>query len=1032
LKINDNTITVTGMPNADTAKAAYIIGLWENGHNKNADIQLFNNKFLNDNAGNLASNNKQMAFRVTSRSGASKMVTYNHNEVDGFNRGIEWIGDPYSTFAPYAYDADAMPVAVVNNKMSNVQYGVSVRKDNTSTNTNAPAYVNNNSFTGVGAKAVTYTASTGTLDANCNYYDAADLAQVIEGNVNFGMFLNSGNNIAAIGFEPASTTQCIGRVHNLTQNTWFPTIQSAIDDATTVANDVIEASAGTYKENVLVNKSVTVQGVGNTTKVVSVTPNGNTMQVSAHDVTIKNLQVQGLPDGLGNSATRGIYLNSQLTGIVLENVLSTQHQYAIHADNAAQVNGLKIINSELSHSGNGLQIEAGAKVAKLYVNGGSVHDNQFGLSSTASLGANNQVGLQNVAVTGVSFSNNIVKAMYFEKLDSAKIAANTFTNNGTSSASPSSLDINLKSGSYSNILVFDNILNNNGTGSATGTGIAVKARNDGATYSANPASLANVFVNNNEITGSPIGLSIGYDVTTSSVANNLITGATKGVVVYGMPANYTTTLLNNSIAGTAATIENANVASSPVVATCNWLGSTTDATIDASIIGDVSYNPWLTSGTDGAATTAGFQPSVPCATRPTSIVSLSGTSPICQGGNTEISIALTGVAPWTITYSNGTTPTTVTGITTNPYVATVTPAASATYTVTALSDANYPALADDMTGSAAVTVTLAPTANISYANTPFCKTSTAEAVTLTGTNAYTGGLYTAPMGLEIDPISGLINPSLSDANNYIVTYTIPSNGGCPSEDVTTIVEVKGLVTATVTAPTAPIILNSSTTSTVTFTGNGGEAPYTFTYKINGVLQPTLSTSGTSNVITVAHPNTATGTFNYVLESVSDASTCNGEVSTIPAVVTVVAPNSNVDLRGFTTISNNSFAAPSNLTKPAAIKVYNLGTAGSVSNGLITLYAYVPNGVTLALHSASDVNWDMVYVPGGNYYELSTSALNIAQGSSNFAQIDLDITAPSSPVAGKYSIPIDIAVGSGSESTANSLNNSTTIEIVITN
>ena len=44
------------------------------------------------------------------------------------------------------------------------------------------------------------------------------------------------------------------------------------------------------------------------------------------------------------------------------------------------------------------------------------------------------------------------------------------------------------------------------------------------------------------------------------------------------------------------------------------------------------------------------------------------------------------------------------------------------------------------TTTAPVTITTAPSATISYAGTPFCTSlSTAQAVTLTGTGAYTGG-----------------------------------------------------------------------------------------------------------------------------------------------------------------------------------------------------------------------------------------------------------------------------------------------------
>ncbi|MFV8388028.1 PKD-like domain-containing protein [Flavobacterium sp. LB1P71] len=89
--------------------------------------------------------------------------------------------------------------------------------------------------------------------------------------------------------------------------------------------------------------------------------------------------------------------------------------------------------------------------------------------------------------------------------------------------------------------------------------------------------------------------------------------------------------------------------------------------------------------------------------RPTANIGPSQT--ICYDGTATFNIALTGTAPWTITYSNGTTPTTVT-TTTNPYTFNISGiTVNKTYTITGLSDANCnPALPQDLTGSATVTV----------------------------------------------------------------------------------------------------------------------------------------------------------------------------------------------------------------------------------------------------------------------------------------------------------------------------------------
>jgi hypothetical protein len=68
---------------------------------------------------------------------------------------------------------------------------------------------------------------------------------------------------------------------------------------------------------------------------------------------------------------------------------------------------------------------------------------------------------------------------------------------------------------------------------------------------------------------------------------------------------------------------------------------------------------------------------------------ISGNDSICYNFTSGITINLTGRAPWSITYSDGTTSTTVNNILTSPYTFT-TPklASSKTYTVTAVSNAH--------------------------------------------------------------------------------------------------------------------------------------------------------------------------------------------------------------------------------------------------------------------------------------------------------------------------------------------------------
>ncbi len=65
------------------------------------------------------------------------------------------------------------------------------------------------------------------------------------------------------------------------------------------------------------------------------------------------------------------------------------------------------------------------------------------------------------------------------------------------------------------------------------------------------------------------------------------------------------------------------------------------------------------------------------------------------------------------------------------------------------------------------------------------------------------------------------------------------------------------------------ICRNSTSPFITFTGTDGTAPYTFTYKINNGADQYISTSGSSNIVTVPVPTGSAGIYTYSLNSVSD-------------------------------------------------------------------------------------------------------------------------------------------------------------------
>src|SRR4029077_3131993 len=207
--------------------------------------------------------------------------------------------------------------------------------------------------------------------------------------------------------------------------------------------------------------------------------------------------------------------------------------------------------------------------------------------------------------------------------------------------------------------------------------------------------------------------------------------------------------------------------------------------------------------------------SVTITAAPTANITYAGT-PFCISDATAEPVTLTGTGAYT-----GGTYSSTAGLTIDATTGAITPSTrtAGTYTVTYTIPASAGCAAVPVTTS--VTITAAPTANITYAGTPFCiSDATAEPVTLTGTGAYTGGTYSSTAGLTIDATTGAITPSTSTAGTYTVTYTIPASAGCAAVPVTTSVTITAAPTANITYAGTPFCISDATAEPVTLTGTG--------------------------------------------------------------------------------------------------------------------------------------------------------------------------------------------------------------------
>jgi hypothetical protein len=162
--------------------------------------------------------------------------------------------------------------------------------------------------------------------------------------------------------------------------------------------------------------------------------------------------------------------------------------------------------------------------------------------------------------------------------------------------------------------------------------------------------------------------------------------------------------------------------------------------------------------------------------------------------------------------------------------------------------------------SGAFVVNAIPTATISYLGSPFCKSvSVPQSVSLSGTGAYSGGIYSSTTGLTINPSNGEIAPATSIAGVYTVTYTIPASGGCSEETATTSVTITQVPVATFNYSPEPYCSNASNPLPV-FTGGGTAGTFSsatgliFVSTSTGEVNLSASTPGTYTVINTIAPS----------------------------------------------------------------------------------------------------------------------------------------------------------------------------------
>ena len=370
--------------------------------------------------------------------------------------------------------------------------------------------------------------------------------------------------------------------------TTTPSIQRGID----VAADgwTVNVGPGIFTENIVVNKRVEIVGRGSASD-----PAGNTILRKASNVRVVKLESSGL-DSANPVTLRDLRVEPEdVYGLEIHNGTTVQY-LAIDNVHIIGTNQSNDTESEV-----GLKVATDATLQYVAISDSAFDNLTYGwyFAKHGDWGPGSSI-VAHVEVSDTSFSNNDAKGIYVEKLSDAHFIGCTVANNGLNSTFYNAkwnggFDINLKGKeAYAN-LHFENMsFTANGLGVQEGAALMVKARDDGGTYGAHPATLDNVLIEQSSFNGNERGIRFGEPGSTNAgptnvvVNNNNITGNIQTYAGAPVGSAYGG-LINFSQALVDATLNWWNDASGP-----SGDGSGSGDTV-AEAVGPVSIRPWLTS-----------------------------------------------------------------------------------------------------------------------------------------------------------------------------------------------------------------------------------------------------------------------------------------------------------------------------------------------------------------------------------------------------------------------------------------------------
>ncbi|MEJ7778202.1 MAG: PKD-like domain-containing protein, partial [Daejeonella sp.] len=336
--------------------------------------------------------------------------------------------------------------------------------------------------------------------------------------------------------------------------------------------------------------------------------------------------------------------------------------------------------------------------------------------------------------------------------------------------------------------------------------------------------------------------------TIFATANGCTGPATSYVTrVNPLPRLRTTIPLSQTIcSGSSSTA--VNLSSETAGTSFTWTATASSGLVigfDPSGSGDILPQTILNTGTSQGTVTYTITPNTSNCTGPISTytitinplptATISGSATVCYGADAVLNVALTGTAPWSITYSDGISSFTSTGITTNSYSFNVSATSTKTYTIVSVTDA---LCSNSGAGSATISQPSAPlTATASSINVN-CFGIYDGSITFTGVSGGSGSYeYSINGGVNWETGSSFAGLAPSTYSLQIRDLTDPA---CilVVNSALVITQPAAALTAGIASQTNVLCFGASTGS-VNTSVSGGTAPYTYLWS-NGSATANLS------------------------------------------------------------------------------------------------------------------------------------------------------------------------------------------------